>query len=221
MTTTSNHSPAYQRFLDFFNLTQRERLEGLDASYFSVMTEEEKSSAFEYLKNEFHFEYHQENLRGLYLCNPERAILLFKETLKKEIEKYPTQHGNDMVLGGRVFMSGYVCNTEPTEENINNLISLDVSKSNEDVRNLKYQLIPISPTTTEAINYLKEAAITETATLPAASSISALMSMYGLKFDMNDQNYIKIYRGLRSSEKKEKLAALKKLNDFNEPVLVD
>ena len=54
MIVTSHHSPAYQRFLDFFTLTQRERLEGLDAGYFSVMTEEEKASAFEYLKNESH-----------------------------------------------------------------------------------------------------------------------------------------------------------------------
>lgn len=218
--TDIDKSPAYQRFLDFFTLTQRARLEGLDAGYFSEMTDEEKDLAFAHLKNKPDFEFYPERLRGLYLCNTEKSIALFKEILKTDIPIYEMQQDNDLVLHGRVFMSGYVCNIEPTKENINNLISLDVSKSNEDVRNLKYQLIPISPTTTEAVNYLKEAAIIETATLPAASSISALMSMYGLKFDINDENYLKIYRGLRSSEKEEKLAAIKKLDNFKAPVIV-
>jgi hypothetical protein len=99
------------------------------------MTNEERDLAFSHLKSEPHFEYFQENLRGLYLCNPEKAILLFKDLLKKTPEKYPTQHGNDMVIGGRVFMSGYVCNTETTKENINNLVSINVSNSDDDVRN--------------------------------------------------------------------------------------
>ena len=213
----------YQYFLDFFKLTQRERFEGLDKSYFSEMTEEEKDSAFEYLKNEPHFEHHQENLRGLYSCNPQKAILLFKETLKKEREVYPTQHENDMVLGGRVFMSGHVCNIEPTKENINNLISLDVSNSNHRVRNLKYQLIPSSPTTLEAIIFLKNA-LNDELKRPDTDSASTtakltLMSIYGVEFDINDKNYMSISRGLMSSNEDEKLAAFKKLERFQQPVL--
>jgi len=215
-----NISPAYQHFLDFFTLTQLERLQGLDSSYFSAMTDEERVQAFNYLKSDKNFPYYLENLRGLYLCDSEKAIKLFKDELKKEPKKYQTQHGNDMVIHGRVFMSGYVCNFNPTKENINDLVSLDVRSSNEEVRSLKYQLIPSSPTTIEALNYLKETTIGEKSTLPAATSTSTLMAMYGLKFNMNDENYLKIYRGLRSSEKKENLIALKKLESCKEPQLI-
>ncbi|WP_339616357.1 hypothetical protein [uncultured Gilvimarinus sp.] len=215
-----NISPAYQHFLDFFTLTQLERLQGLDSSYFSSMTSEEKNKAFNYLKSNPNFTHHLENLRGLYLCDSEKAINLFKEELKKEPKRYPEQRDNDIIMHGRVFMSGYVCNYNPTKENINDLVSLDVRSSNEEVRSLKYQLIPSSPTTTEAINYLKETTIDEKSTLPAATSTSTLMAMYGLKFKMNDKNYLKIYRGLRSLEKKENLAALKRLESLKEPVLI-
>lgn len=222
---TMDNSPAYQHFLNFFKLTGRERLDGLDKSYFSEMTEEEKECAFEYLKNESNFEHHLENLRGLYSCNPEKAILLFKETLKKEIEIYPTRHGNDMVLGGRVFMAGYVCNIEPTTKNINNLVSIDVSKARDDVRNLKYRLIPSSPTTFEAIDFLKNS-LNDELKMPDADSASVtakltLMSIYGVEFDMNDKNYMSISRGLMSADENEKIAALKKLERLQKPVLAD
>lgn len=223
MKNISNYSPAYQHFLDFFKLTQRERLEGLDRSYFSAMTEEEKNNAFEFLKSQPDFECFSETLRGLYLCHPEKAIDLFKFLLKKEIKKYEIQRDNDLELYGRVFMSGYVCNTEPTKENINNLVSIDVSNSNDDVRNLKYQLIPTSPTTLEAIACLKNALNDELKKTDSDSPLSTakitLMSIYGVEFSLTDENYKKIYRALSSTNSSEKIAAIKKLEAFQNPIL--
>ena len=40
---------AYQNFLDFFSMHNRERLDGLDESYFSGMTDAERKMAFNYL----------------------------------------------------------------------------------------------------------------------------------------------------------------------------
>lgn len=218
-----NYSPAYQHFLDFFKLTERERLEGLDKSYFSEMTEEEKNDAFEFLKSQPDFECFSETLYGLYLCNQEKAINLFKDLLKKEIKVYEIQRDNDLELHGRVFMAGYVCNIEPTKTNINNLVSIDVSKARDDVRNLKYRLIPSSPTTLEAIDFLKNA-LKDELKRPDTDSASTtakltLMSIYGVEFDMNDKNYMSISRGLMSSNEEEKLAAFKKLESFPKPVL--
>jgi hypothetical protein len=215
----------YQHFLDFFKLTGRDRFEGLDKGYFSAMTEEEKNDAFEFLKSQPDFECFSETLYGLYLCDPEKAINLFKDLLKKEIKVYEIQRDNDLELHGRVFMAGYVCNIETTKTNINNLVSIDVSKARDDVRNLKYRLIPSSPTTLEAIDFLKNALKdelkrpdTDSATATATAKLT-LMSTYGVEFDMNDKNYMSISLGLMSSNEEERLSAFKKLESFQKPVL--
>lgn len=214
-----NNSPAYQRFLDFFKLTQRERLEGLDSSYFAAMTDDEKNRAFDYLKNEPNFEYYPECLRGLYLCDSEKAINLFKDLMKNEATIYETQRDNDLVLDGRIFMSGYICNIEPTKANINRLVELNVAASNRYVRNRKYQLTPSRPTTLEAIEFLKNVIMSESEQLPLASAVNTFMSIFGLEFDMNDEGYKKIYRGLIGTDLSEKQAAIKKLEGLNEPML--
>jgi hypothetical protein len=39
---------SYQQFLDFFSMRNKERLDGLDESYFTSMTKEETARAFDY-----------------------------------------------------------------------------------------------------------------------------------------------------------------------------
>src|SRR5687768_6339426 len=116
MSGLQKNSAAYQRFLDFFSLSQRERLDGLDTTYFSAMTDAERDRAFEYLKNGF--EVSEENIRGLYLCDREKALALFKKTLAQPVKAGNSKAENDAALMGRVLMAGYVCNAEPTAENI-------------------------------------------------------------------------------------------------------
>ncbi len=49
MISSTPKSEGFRRFIDFFNLTQRERLDGLDKSYFDPMSQEEKALAFDIL----------------------------------------------------------------------------------------------------------------------------------------------------------------------------
>src|SRR5690554_8101296 len=76
-------SESFKRFLDFFKLTQRERLDGLDKSYFDPMTSEEKAAAFDLLKPSV--DKSEESVRGIYLCNPDEAIILFKTLIPKNL----------------------------------------------------------------------------------------------------------------------------------------
>jgi hypothetical protein len=212
-------SPAYKHFLSFFKLTQRERLDGLDASYFSELTPEEKCNAFEYLKDKFDIS--TESIRGLYLCDPERAIVLFKETTKPPLKPRKNSWENEAVFMGRVMMSGYICNVEPTKENIDYLADFEIFDKDEDIRNTLYKLIPSSPTTEKALSLLKKAIFFESERLTSASSIMTLMSIYGLLFDMNDENYKKIYQGLRSEDVKLKQVTIEKLEKYYAPTYAE
>lgn len=198
MSNSQSYSPTYQKFLDFFSLTQRARLDGLDSTYFSSMSEAEKDMAFEYLKDGF--EISEERLRGLYLCDAKKALLLFKDTLRQPVKKGSNKREDEAILMNRVLMAGYICNANPTQENINILVSLDVASGSEDTRSAFYECIPIEPTTSKAISRLVEGVLTEVDRLALASAASKLMASYGMLFDMRDNEYKRIYRGLINND---------------------
>lgn len=202
--------------LDFFTLIQRERLDGLDATYFSPMTDAERDMAFEYLKDGF--EASEENIRGLYLCDPDKAIALFKKTLARPGKVGNSHAENDAILMGRVLMAGYVCNDESSAENIDTLANLDVMGGSEDVRNAFYKQIPSKPTTAKALSRLANGVMVETERLPRSAAVMKLMASYGLLFNMNDDNYKRIYRGLLDKDLKVKKAHLKELEKIDNPV---
>lgn len=207
---------SYQRFLNFFELSQRERLDGLDQSYFSNMTMEEKEMAFQYLERDF--EISEESLKGMYLCFPDRAIAKFKEALKKPRYQKESKREDDALLMCRILMAGYICNAEPTAENINRLANIDVSNENEAIRTMLYKMIPSNPTSEAALETLENAILTEKDRLPASTAIIKFMASYNLLFDMNDSTYKKIYRGLMSdlhSDKTSMITTLKANRDPN------
>jgi hypothetical protein len=203
-------SPAYKHFLSFFKLTQRERLDGLDASYFSELTPEEKYNAFEYLKDKFDIS--TESIRGLYLCDSEKAIALFKETITSPLKPRKNSWENEAAFMGRVMMSGYICNVEPTKENIDYLADFDIFDKNGDIRSTLYKLLPSKPTTKRAINFLEKAVLFENVDdFPSGSAIDTYLSTYGFEFDMNDKNYLKIFKNLLSDDIEERKSTIEKI----------
>jgi hypothetical protein len=208
-------SCSYKRFLNYFSLCQRERLEGLDASYFENMTGDEREMAFTYLMRGFGKS--EENIRGLYLCDKSKAIQLFTKTIDQPIPKGKFRREEEAFLMGRVLMAGYICNDRPSADNINLLIKIDVSAGNKDVRSAFYRSIPSEPTTKAAISRLENAVREETERPPLATAIQKLMACYGLIFNIHDQDYKRIYRGLASSienEKQSHMDELKKLGSL-------
>lgn len=65
---------AYQNFLDFFSMHNKERLEGLSESYFTDMTQEERDKAFDFLMARTATGGSEETIHGLFRANPQRAV---------------------------------------------------------------------------------------------------------------------------------------------------
>lgn len=70
-------STAYDRFLVFFNKYDRERLDGLDASYFDAMTDSERQDAYAFMLPSF-LAGSEESTKGLYLANADKSLHDFK-----------------------------------------------------------------------------------------------------------------------------------------------
>lgn len=80
-------STAFDRFLCYFELTGKERLDGLDSTYFEQMSEEERLEAFEILKQKMN-NGSEEAIKGLNLISEKKAY----PELKKQ---YDLIKGND------------------------------------------------------------------------------------------------------------------------------
>jgi hypothetical protein len=65
---------AYQNFLDFFSMRNKERLDGLSESYFTPMTREERGMAFEFLLKRVEKGGTEESVNGLFRADERRAI---------------------------------------------------------------------------------------------------------------------------------------------------
>jgi hypothetical protein len=215
MNASDHQASAYKKFLDFFNLTQRARMDGLDKSYFLEMTDSEKNKAFEFMKDGF--ESSQELIRGMYLCSKEKALKEFKAVLKTPIPIANSKRQEEALIACRALMAGYVCRDEPTEENINILVSFGRTE-NEDTRAQLYKWLPEAPTTLESIELLKSAIYTETEALPLATSIKKLMAVYGHEFDPENQSYKSVYRALAGNSPSAKKKAIENLEREFTPI---
>jgi hypothetical protein len=213
-------SPAYQKFLNFFKLTQRKRLDGLDSTYFSEMTEEEIDKAFEHLKDKF--EGSLESIRGLYLCNPDRAISLFKKTLKAPMENRNNKREQEALTLGRVTMAGYICNTEPTKENIDYLANFDIKKLDNDSRSAIYKLLPRNPTTLNAVKLLEQGVLFEDPNDdPSGSAVTAFLQTFGIELDIYDNNYKALAKNLYSENIIDRKKTIEKVKSSYTPKYIN
>ncbi|WP_229261515.1 hypothetical protein [Duganella margarita] len=73
---------AYQRFLDFFEMSNKERLDGLNELYFSEMTPEERAKAFDHLIKMAGGG--EESVNGLFIADAERAAPIVKNLLDEK-----------------------------------------------------------------------------------------------------------------------------------------
>lgn len=220
MTRNQNVSSAYQRFLDFFNLTQRERLEGLNSSHFEPMSQTEKKQAFELLKS--NFERSTENIKGLYLCCPAEAIALFKKTIKQPIDYKENKWENDSIRRGLIVMIGYVAQIEPTKENINRLVTFDIQRLNKDARRELYNLTPSRPTTTQVVEFMEKAIFYEAACdNPVDGAVELYLSFFGISFDPQDPISKKFGMKLLSSDIETKKEAIHELKKCYRPQYID
>jgi len=74
---------AYQNFLDFFSMHNKERLDGLNEIYFIAMTPAERAMAFDYLLERVARGGTEESVHGLFLADPVRAVDVTERLLKE------------------------------------------------------------------------------------------------------------------------------------------
>src|SRR2546426_819727 len=82
---------AYQNFLNFFEMHNKERLDGLNEIYFTEMTEDERMAAFNYLLKMIKERPTAESVRGLFIADAKRSSIVVKEMLENKLFQGETE----------------------------------------------------------------------------------------------------------------------------------
>ncbi|MBC7683811.1 MAG: hypothetical protein H7176_01115 [Bdellovibrionales bacterium] len=207
---TGNLGPFYR----FFETYGSVRLDGLNDSHFADLTTAEKEEAWNYLKDRF--ECSDERISGMYTLDPSRAVVLFKETLKKPMEASPYAASREAIEESRLMLLNFVNSVEPDKQYVDAMTEFARSEF-ENVRFLFARTAPIYPVTPEIVAALKGLIFTETERLPLSAAISKYMVINGMDFDLWDPLYNSIYMSLRSDDPKTKMAAMKRLEEHQAP----
>lgn len=212
MAFTSN--PKLAPIFGFFEKTGTERLHGLDPSYFVGLNESEKNEAWNFLSDRFALS--TDTISGLYYLDPIRAVTAFKNEIEAPIATslYPAER--KYIEECRLLMLRYINSVEPDGKYVAAMNEFAASEFKQ-VRSLFAQSVPIHKVTQAAVDALKGMIFTETEEAPLAAAILKFMAIHGMDFDRNDPVYKIIYRSLSSDDHKEKLAAIKRLEERQRP----
>jgi hypothetical protein len=192
---------AYENFLQFFSMCNRERLDGLCESYFTLMTSHERRMAFDYLLALVEAGGSEETINGLFIADCDRAIapvsrLLADAALNKEAQIVAARHlygvdGRQDLL--RIFIH-YMADPDVT------------------LREKAAYYVPADIWSDELRDALEAMIRTETKQLARIHAVDKLMRIYGVdEQSVGETVYLDIYRGLRSPEMHMKEAALSRL----------
>lgn len=198
-------SPKLERLYTFFNTFGRERMDGLDRSYFRDLSPAERAEAWDFLTEGFADSV--DKINGLYLLDKMRAIGEFKIALDEQAAESACA-ANQI---NRLLMLRYVTNADVDPRYIGMLADFARDQS-EDVRVQFAQSLSVRNATTDNVNALKDMILAETERLPLATAILALMNLHGVAYDPNDPEQRWIYMALRSSATDDKLAGMRRLN---------
>lgn len=181
---------AYQNFLDFFSMHNKERLDGLSECYFTDMTLEERGRAFEYLLNRVKTGGTDESVNGLFLADSERASSLVKKFLEDGVLR------EDAALAA----AWNLYRLNPDASLLQIFVQL-MSSSDEDVRAKAAYFVPSDNGSAELISTLKSMVRTETDDLAAINATNKLLQCYGITRDsVEKKRFSELYRGLRSED---------------------
>jgi hypothetical protein len=195
---------AYQNFLNFFEMRNKERLDGLSESYFAGMTSDERRKAFDYLLRMVEAGGSAESIHGLFIADWERATVI----LKRMLQEQRFQGEAEVVAAWNVYR------VEPDASLLPVFIRA-MAKEDKNVRAAAAYYVPASTVTLELLAALKQMIRTETDNLAAIHAVNALLACYGVsKESIGVKPYQSIYRGLRAEDLAAKEAAFKQLDDL-------
>jgi hypothetical protein len=196
------------RFYRFFETYGRERLDGLNESYFAELNQTEKEEAWNFLEGGVPSSY--EHIKGLYLLDRDRAIQLFSKALALPIEQSQYLSEREQLESSRLLMLSYINCVEHDPKIMKEMTEFAKSEFSH-IRGQLARALPVQNIIPEAVEALKTMILTETDTGPRAAAIAKFMSIHGLKFKLRDPVYDSIYLSLSSDDPEEKLSAINKL----------
>ena len=198
---------AYERFLNFFKSAGRERLDGLDRSYFDGMPDNEKERAFDYLLKEFQSG-SSEAVDGLQALSGRKIYDVF---MNKIIELRKSKSITEQRLSLSISLWQMSGDVQYQDDMIDML-----EHPNEFVRAGALSALEQTPTTSRLIKRLEKILFEDPAELIIMAAAQQLLRQHGLSLDDNKQadSYKSIYKQLKSediNEKKLGLSILKTL----------
>jgi hypothetical protein len=197
---------AYQNFLDFFSMCNKERLDGLCESHFTGMTSHERARAFDYLLELIKAGGSEETINGLFIADHGRAIaavsrMLADATLNEEARIVAARHLYDI------------------DRRQDLLCIFTHYMAHPDAR-LRKKAVYYAPADiwSEELRIALEAMIrTETEQLARIHAVDKLLRIYGVdEQSVGETVYRDIYRGLHSPAAHMKEAALSRLTSLYE-----
>jgi hypothetical protein len=193
---------AYQNFLDFFLMHNKERLDGLDESYFADMTQEERAMAFAYLLKKVEAGGTEESVHGLFLADKERAFSVLKELLKS----------NTLREDAEIAAAWNLYRAYPDSSLLPIFIRL-MSSEDRRIRAKAAYYIPSDISDSGVISALQGMIRTETDMLASINATNKLLECYGITRELvTKEEFSRFYRGLRSDDVKLKEITFKQLN---------
>lgn len=195
---------AYQNFLDFFSVNNRERLDGLSEIYFMDMSREERATAFEYLLKMVQQGGSRECVNGLFIADVDRAASIVKELLEAHKLREDAQ----------IAAAWNLNRVQPDSLLIPVFIRLMSSSDKYNRANAAFY-VPSDDFTPELDAALKGMIRTETETLPLVNAINKYLECYGItRESVSKEEFSHFYRGLRSDGAGDKEAVFKELENL-------
>lgn len=193
---------AYQNFLDFFSMYNRERLDGLNETYFAPMTAEERSKAFDHLLEMTRRGGSDESVKGLFLAGAERAVPVVRKLLEDGVLN------DDAALAA----AWELYRRQPDPVLIDVFRRL-MSSPDRTLRSRAAFYVPADVSNEALLDALRGMIRTETETLPLFNVTNKLPECYGItEGSIPEPQYLRLYHGLRGDDLKTKEATFKDLD---------
>lgn len=192
---------AYQNFLDFFSMHNKERLDGLGESYFTAMTQAERQMAFDYLLKLVETGGSEESVHGLFRADSSRAVVAVRGLLDKGVLNGEAQ----IAAAWNIFQ----INADPS---ILPIFIQFMSGPDPRLRGQAAYYVPAALCTNELKSALQGMIRTETVQLARIHAVDKLLKCYGVtKESLGKDKYRSLYLGLHSEEGRAKEAAFEQL----------
>jgi hypothetical protein len=197
---------AYQRFIEFFSMCNKERLDGLSESYFEPMTREERLKAFNYLLKLVEQGGSEETINGIFMADSDRAV----EPVTKLLESGALNDEAQIAAAWNLYRIR-------EDDNLISIFIKFMSSSDRRLREKAAYYVPADKLTNDLKDALHGMIRTETVRLARIHAVDKLLNIYGISEEsVGEKNFLKIYRGLHSEDVAKKEATFTQLDELYE-----